>query len=254
MRRAAALAFVLLAAPSLSSRQAHESPVAVFLPNGETLSYGVEWRLIRAGSAKLTWNPAQGDSRQVNLELKSAGLVNALYRVNNSYTGTLAREFCTTSVFLHAEEGRRRRDTRITFDAEQKKSSYLEQDLVKKTVAAQREIDIAACTHDVIAALYRLRTMKLEPGESAELPVSDGKKFVQVRVEAQAREQVKTPAGSYRTIRYEAFLFNDVLYRRRGRMFVWLTDDELRVPVQVRARMQFHVGTITFQLERQERP
>jgi hypothetical protein len=248
------MTLAVLAAPLFSFQPPPHNPVAAFLPKGETLAYGVEWRLIRAGSAKLIWNAAEGDSRQVNLDLKSAGLVNTLYRVNNSYASTLAREFCTSSVFLHAEEGRRRRDTRITFDAEQKKSSYLEQDLVKKTVAAQKEIDIASCTHDVIAALFRLRTMKLEPGETVELPVSDGKKFVQARVQAQAREQVKTPAGNYRTIRYEAFLFNDVLYRRKGKMFVWLTDDELRVPVQIRARMQFHVGTITFQLEKQERP
>jgi hypothetical protein len=220
----------------------------------ETLYYGVEWRLVRAGTAKLSWIPATaGRSPRINLELQSAGLVNALYRVSDAYAATLASGFCTSSVLLNAEEGRRRRETRITFDAEHGKASYLERDLVKNAVAAQKEIDIAPCTHDVIAGLYRLRAARLAPGQSMEFPVSDGKKFVKARVEAQAREQVKTPAGSYQTIRYEAFLFNDVLYKRTGRLFIWLTDDELRVPVQIRARLQFHVGTITLQLEKQER-
>jgi hypothetical protein len=220
----------------------------------ETLHYGVEWRLIRAGTARLAWSPAAGDrAPQINLELHSAGVVNALYRVNNSYAATLAGDFCTASVFLHAEEGRRRRETRITFDAEQARSSYVERDLLKDTVVNQKEIDIAPCTHDVIAGLYRLRAARIALGQSMEFPVSDGKKFVRARVVAQAREQVKTPAGNYQTVRYEVFLFNDVLYRRKGRLFVWLTDDEFRVPVQIRARLQFHIGTITLQLEKQER-
>jgi hypothetical protein len=72
------------------------------------------------------------------------------------------------------------------------------------------------------------------------------------RVEAQQREQVRTPAGSFRTVRYEAFLFNNVLYSRSGRLNLWLTDDQRKVPVQIRARMQFTIGTITLQLEKEE--
>jgi hypothetical protein len=49
------------------------------------------------------------------------------------------------------------------------------------------------------------------------------------------------------------FIFNNVLYGRKGRLFVWITDDDRRLPVQIRARMQFHVGTLTFQLEKEER-
>ena len=59
------------------------------------------------------------------------------------------------------------------------------------------------------------------------------------RVEAQQREDIKTPAGAFKTIRYEAFLFNDVLYRRYGHLYVWLSDDARKLPVQIRVRLQF---------------
>jgi hypothetical protein len=113
------------------------------------------------------------------------------------------------------------------------------------------EIDIRPCEHDVIGALYTLRTMPLEPAQSAQIPVSDGKKTVMARVEAQEREVVKTDAGTYKTVRYEAFLFDNVLYRRRGRLFVWLTDDAHKVPVQIRIRLPFYIGTVTLQLQKQ---
>mgnify|MGYP005842812039 CR=1 FL=1 len=225
------------------------------LPNGEVLHFGVEWRLIHAGNATLRWSgaPANNGAREVGLTLRSAGLVNALYKVNDVYSTMLEDAFCATAVSIKAEEGRRRRDTKITFDRTGGKAQYLERDLVKDEIVGAREIDVPPCVHDVIGALYRLRSMKLAPGQTVELPVSDGKKSVMARVEAQAREKVKTKAGVYQTVRYEAHLFNDILYRRKGRLYVWLTDDDLRVPVQIRARLQFHIGTITFQLEKQER-
>jgi hypothetical protein len=103
----------------------------------------------------------------------------------------------------------------------------------------------------VIGALYQLRAQRLEPGHSVEIPVSDGKRAVMVKVEAQERETVKTDYGTYKTIRYEAFLFNNVLYRRRGRLFVWLTEDDRRLPVQVRIRLPVYIGTVTLQLEKE---
>jgi hypothetical protein len=43
-----------------------------------------------------------------------------------------------------------------------------------------------------------------------------------------------------------------VVYPRKGRVFVWLSDDTKRIPVQIRLRMAFPVGTVTLQLEKAE--
>ena len=71
-------------------------------------------------------------------------------------------------------------------------------------------------------------------------------------MEAQEREEVTTPIGKFKSIRYEVFLFNDVLINKKARLYVWLTDDERRLPVQIRVRMQFLIGTIELKLEKQE--
>ena len=75
------------------------------------------------------------------------------------------------------------------------------------------------------------------------------KKAVMGRIDAQARETVKIEGKKYNTIRYEAHLFNGVLYRRSGRLFVWLTDDDRRLPVQIKVRLPFYIGTVTLQLK-----
>ncbi len=61
-----------------------------------------------------------------------------------------------------------------------------------------------------------------------------------------------TPAGKFKTMRYEASLMNGVVYQRKGRVFVWLTDDANRTPVKIVLRLSFPVGTVTLQLQSEE--
>ena len=42
-----------------------------------------------------------------------------------------------------------------------------------------------------------------------------------------------------------------MVLNRSGRVFIWLTDDHLRLPVQIQVRLQLTIGTITLQLEKE---
>jgi uncharacterized protein DUF3108 len=223
-------------------------------PTKETFFYNVEWRLITAGKARLEWNaaPEPATGSQVRLRLESVGLVSKLYKVEDDYTANLNQALCVQSSQMTSREGSRQRETKITFDAETKRASYLERDRIKNTVVLAREIDIPPCVFDVVGGVFHLRSLSLEPGQSTQVPVSDGKKSVMAKIEAQQREDVKTPAGTFKTIKYEIFLFNDVLYRRSAHLYVWLTDDRRKLPVQVRVRMPITIGTLTLLLEKHE--
>jgi hypothetical protein len=228
------------------------SPQGNSLPAKETLYYTVEWRLITAGKARVEWIAAPRSGRQVNLHLESVGLVSKFFRVEDDYSANLNSALCGQSLQMTTHEGSRQRETKVTFDSAGRKASYLERDRVKNAVLAAHDIDIPPCVHDVIGGLYLLRTLNLEPGQSTQVPVSDGKKSVMAQVEAQQREDVKTPEGAFKTIRYEIYLFNNVLYRRPAHLYIWLTDDRRKLPVRVQVRMQFAIGTITLLLEKNE--
>jgi hypothetical protein len=244
----------VLLADGISSK-AFEGSLAPF-PSAEKLSYDIEWRLIYAGSAVMRLEPKPGDPRKWNsqLHVESGGLVSKLYTLQDTLGVGMDDGFCTTSSQLEALEGKRHRETKVLYDHARGKASYLERDLNKNAVILSSEVEIPACTLDVVAGLYKLRMDKLEPGQSKQVPMSDGKKTAYVRVEAQDREQVKIKAGTFDTIRYEVALFNGVLYSRKADLFVWLTDDAHRLPVQIRARMGFPVGAITFELQKDEHP
>jgi hypothetical protein len=251
----ALLAAALVWPVTASGQEGNGSAHTAAPPRAVTYNYTVEWRLIDAGKATLSIAPAgtpQYPSIHSELTLASAGLVSKLYKVNDRYFGNYSEDLCAISYQMSAEEGRRRRDTKVTYDRTRKKATYLERDLVKNSVVHDKEIEIPGCVHDVIGALMQLRASNLEPGKSAEFPVSDGKKFGMVRVEAQEREQVNVSGVKHKTVRYEAFIFNGVIYPRKARLLVWLTDDEHRLPVQIRVRMNFPIGNVTLNLDGHE--
>lgn len=223
----------------------------VHVPSKEVLTYGVEWRLIRAGAAKISVTPASG-GLQGDVHLESAGLVSKLYKVEDNYAVQLDDQFCVKTIYMKSFEGKRQRETKVTFDQAHKKASYLERDLLKNSTVLSKEIDTPGCVQEWVGGLYKLRSMKLEPGQSGTIPMSDGKRFAQVKVEAQEREDVKTPLGDFKTIRYEIFVFDGALIPKKARAFVWLTDDAKKTPVQIRVRMQFLIGTINLLLEKDE--
>jgi hypothetical protein len=231
--------------------------IGLFAPDGraaadlftERLSYTIEWRLIHAGNALLESGP-----NSALLKLESAGMVSTLYKVDDTYKVQFDAPFCATSSTMDSKEGSRHRETTINFDRSRNRAFLTEKDLIRNTIVSKTEVQTPNCVHEVLAALQRLRRTRVDVGQSVQLPVSDGRKSAAVKVEAQEREQVKTPAGTFSTIRYEVNVLNNVIYSRQGRVFVWLTDDDRRLPVQIRLRMNFPLGTVTLELEKEARP
>jgi hypothetical protein len=236
----------MLTAPDFS----HGDPAK--FPQPEKLSYRIEWRLVTAGTASVQLSRGGGQNWQLELNLASAGLVNRLYQVLDSYKVSMNDRFCLANSVHDAREGKRHFLTRMDIDNARHKLSYTEQDLAANKTTKD-EIDVAPCTYEAMGALNSLRALKTEPGKSVIVSITNGKKLVDAKIEAQARETIQVNGRSYTAVRYEALLFNNVIYRRKGRLFVWITDDAERIPIRFRLQMGFPVGTVSIELEKQER-
>jgi len=257
VKRIAGYAAPLMAIPltiaiSVFAQPAFNASPPLTPPAHETFDYSIEWRLITAGKAHLEWNasPTAGlDAGNVKLHVESAGIVSRLFLVNDDYSASLSPGYCAQSSLIEAQEGGRHKETRVTYDVAAHKASYLEKDFNKNATVTQ-EVTIPGCVHDLIGGLIALRFLHLDPGKTAQIPVSDGKKFVMAKVESQRREPLKTEFGTVNTVMYEIYLFDNVLFRRSGHLHVWITDDDRRLPVQLQVRLQFAIGTITFRMEK----
>jgi len=251
-RLVCAIFTLLLLSPSPTPADQQENKASAF-PFPEKLSYRIEWKMITAGAASVDLTrDASVNGWQTNLHLESAGMVTRLYKVLDTYRSITSPKFCGNSSYLDAEEGKKHTITRLTFESARRKVEYDEHDLVKNSTV-KRELDISPCTYDITGAFATIRAIDLPPGKWAALPVTDGKKVASVKIEAQGKETLHIGGITYQTVRYEAFLFDNVLYKKKGRLLMWITDDAERIPVQLRLQMGFPIGTVNVELEKQQK-
>ncbi len=217
--------------------------------NGQVLHYTAEWRLWTAGSATLKIDQNGGDEH-ITATADSAGAVAVLYRVADRFESFFNHKtFCSTRINKHSEEGLHRRDTKIQFDYARKKAVLDEKNL-KTNETKHTEEDIPACVTDVLSGIYYVGSMPLEPGSTYVFPLNDGGKTYDVTAVVEGREEIKTDAGTFRTVRVQPSSNSGVL-KSRGKIWIWYSDDAAHIPVQMRARMFW--GTLNFRLTRVDR-
>jgi hypothetical protein len=217
--------------------------------NGQALSYDVEWRLLTAGTATLRLD-ASGNEERATATADSTSVFSVLYPVHDRFEALFdPRTFCSARITKHTEEGFRRLDTSIRFDYSGRKSVLQEKNL-KSGHSKQDENDIPGCTTDVVSGIFYLSSRPLQVGQTYTFPLNDGGKTNNVRARVEAREEVKTPAGTFHTLRVQPEASSGVV-RNKGRIWIWYSDDASHIPVQMRARLFW--GTLTLRLARVER-
>ncbi len=234
----------VMTAPSLiKPRPEYQFPV------GQTYVYGAEWRIFNAGIATLRLEKAGQENRVIGTA-NASGTVALLYHVHDRFESFFdASTFCSLNTSRHVEEGFRRVENTITFDYQRGKV-VLDQKNIRKKESKHEEHEIPNCVTDMLSAVYYTASLPLQPGGMYSFPLSDGGAALTINVRVEAREQVKTPAGTFNAIRVQPETASGLL-KDKGKIWIWYSDDAARVPVQMRARMSW--GTLTFMLLRIEK-
>jgi hypothetical protein len=222
-----------------------QSPPPTFSLPEETYVYNAEWRIWNAGTITLSVS-REGVEQRLSASAESQGFVSVLYPVHDRFQALYdPKTFCSTSVRKHTEEGFHKRDTLISFNYARKKA-VLDETNLKNNQSKHVENDIPNCVTDVISGLMYLRSLPLTVGSVYTFPVNDGNKTVDVVVKVEAKETIKTPAGSFQTVRVSPENPTGPL-KTKGKVWVWFTDDARHMPVQLRGKMFW--GTLTMSLK-----
>lgn len=221
-------------------------PASYHLPVNQTLVYDADWRLFNAGTATIRIEPA-GREHRIVTTADASGVVSVLYHVHDTVESFLdPQTFCSRSVTKHTEEGRRRLDTNIVFDYTRNKS-VLDETNQRDKKRKHEENDIPGCVTDVVSSTFYIAALPLPDKAHYTFPLNDGGKTAEVRVTVEGREELKLPAGAYKTIRVRIESDTGKL-KQKGQIWVWYADDDQRLPVQMKARMFW--GTLLFRLQK----
>ena len=213
-------------------------------PQKQTLTYSVDWRVFPAGTAVLHFE-ADGDRERVTATADTVGAINMIFHVSDRFQSTFDRsKGCTYEFDKQTVEGRRQINSTLHIDYDHSKSILDEKNVVKNQ-SKHVESAIPGCMTDLLTGTFYAASQPLQVGHDFVLPVVDAMHNVPVTMKVEAREEVKTPLGSFHTIRVQPTAAAGVV-KNRGNIWIWYTDDERHLPVQMRARLFW--GTITFRL------
>jgi hypothetical protein len=239
------LALIAVHAATPRVMPALRSPQPGFsFPARQTLSYAVDWRVFPAGIVSFH-QEADGNIERVSVTADTLGAVNLLFRVSDRFQSSFNRETgCSEGFSKQLIEGRRQVDSDLKFNYGQSKSDFTERNLVSG-IRKHQEVPIPPCVTDSLSAIFYAASQPMTVGQAFEFPLADAMRTVSVTMKVEGREEIKTPAGTFQTLRVEPTADAGVV-KNRGNIWIWYSDDERHIPVQMRAR--FFWGTITFRL------
>ncbi len=207
----------------------------------EKLVYSLSWTGIPVGTATQEITEAAG-SRKIVSTARSNDWLSAFFPVddrtesilnkNGSYPGE-PRFFK-----MLFREGPRTRDREITFKRSEGIALFHDKKGGEKVT-----VPIGSDTMDIYSSFYYVRHQQLEPGKSIYINVLDSKQLHRIEVRAIKRERIKVPAGEFDTIKIEPMVKPVGVFEGKRGAYIWLTDDERRIPVKAQTKVT--VGSVT---------
>jgi len=213
-------------------------------PQKQTLTYSVDWRVFPAGTAIIHFS-ADGDRERITANAYTIEAINLLFHVNDHFQSTFDRQKgCTYEFDKQTVEGRRQIESTQRFDYGQSKSILDQKNLVTGQTK-HLEAPISGCLTDLLTGIFYAASQPLVLGNNFVIPVADAQRTVPVTMKVEGREEIKTTLGTFKTLRVQPTADAGVV-KNRGNIWIWYTDDDRHLPVQMRARLFW--GTITFRL------
>jgi hypothetical protein len=238
-------AFALdIASPGQQPTQLPPPHPGFSFPQKQTLTYSVDWRVFPAGTAVLHFDAA-GDRERISANADTIGAINLLFHVGDRFQSTFDRATgCTYEFDKQTVEGRRQINSTLRLDYALGKSILDEKNMVTGQTK-HLESPVQGCLTDLLSGIYYAASQPMEVGKNFVIPVVDALHTVPVTMKVEGREEIKTTLGTFKTLRVQPTADAGVV-KNRGNIWIWYTDDERHLPVQMRARLFW--GTITFRL------
>ncbi|MBI5640867.1 MAG: DUF3108 domain-containing protein [Nitrospirae bacterium] len=209
----------------------------------EKLIYELTWTGIKAGTAMLEITDNKETTKIVSTA-RSADWVSVFYTVDDRIESVLGKPQVKASFGfprsyrVKIREGRHRRDKEVIFDGSLRKAFFTD-----NISGEKKEVDIPDSIFDPLSSLYYMRTLAVEVGKPVFIDIFDSKRLWNVEVQILRKEKISTKLGSFDTIVVKPLMRSEGIFNRRGDMYIWLTDDQKRIPVKMQTKVA--VGSVT---------
>jgi hypothetical protein len=199
--------------------------------SGEVMEFEIRYGPASVGRARLETQEytvyAGRPALKILSRARSTKWVDSIYRVRDQVGSVLDVERLHSLYFSKKlREGNYKADMEAEYLHEQGIARYHD----------GSEPELVAGSQDILTALFFVRTFPLEEGMILALPIHDGKKNYNMEVMVIGRETIETPLGIFDCLILEPRLESGGIFKSEGRMLIYMSDDDKRLPVMLKAR------------------
>ena len=206
---------------------------------GEKLTFKIKYGFVTAGVSIMQVKDERVISgRKVNhvvFEVNSVPSFDWIYKVRDRYETFIDQKGLFPWRFeQHIREGKYKRDYSAFFDQRN-----------NKAFTSEGIFDIPKYVNDIISAFYLARTFdysNLKVNDEIHLKNFHKGKTYNLDLIFRGREEIDVPAGKFKCILIEPLVKAGGLFKSEGSIYIWLSDDELKVPIKVKSKIV--VGSI----------
>jgi hypothetical protein len=210
---------------------------------GERLVFDVNYGFITAGEATMAIGSYESVAGRkcyrVEFAVNSLPSFSWIYRVEDRYYTFIDVEAIVPWRFeQHIREGNYQRDFVADFNQFRHRAKTTE-----------GEYEIPPYVHDIMSAFYYARTMdysQSKPGDMYTLFNFYKDKSHELGVRFLGRQELEVAAGTFNTIVVEPLVKEGGLFKSEGRIVIWLSDDEVKIPLRVNTKVV--IGSIDTEL------
>lgn len=201
---------------------------------GERLVYDVGYSFIKAGEAVFSISSIDTmhgrECYQVLFTVNSTPTFSFFYKVSDRYETILDRKGIFPWRFTQTiREGKYKNDFTAEFDQ-----------FNNVAITNAGRYQVPPYVHDVVSAMFYVRTLdysKSHPGEKILLQNFFKDTTYQLAVKFLGYQQISVDAGKFNCVMVEPMIMEGGLFKSEGRIIIWMTNDERKIPVKVSTKL-----------------
>lgn len=206
---------------------------------GETIHFHIRYLAMRVGEAEvtITSDPSR-DLWPIEARAWTRGLFGRLHPMEQEFRSLFdPDQVRATGSDLRFEEKGKLRTERVRIDGEQA------QVLIRHKGKVTDEVrEVLPEAHDILSAIFHLRALPMKVGDVLTVPIFTGHNSWMLTAKVEKRERVSTDHASMPALVLSCRTHFKGKFESSKALRVWISDDDLRVPVRIDA--EFALGTL----------
>lgn len=239
-----AIKFILLIALMVSGIFVTSLKAAII--DGEKLTFNIKYGVVSAAEATLELRSSTLEDKPVWLitsNAKTYPFFDSFFKVRDTVQSWWEKENLRSLRFSkRLSEGKYQQYRVHTYDHDSKSSTYQRWDF-KKQAYKTREISIPANTQDILSSFYFVRQQELAPGTRLTVDITTDGKSYNTQVVVHKRETIDSIFGKKVCLVIEPLLKSEAVFKQSGRILIWITDDEYKIPLKMTSQITFGAFT-----------